>query len=191
MYKAVINDNYLCHYNKNHSKANGQFVSGDGDGDGISNDHANQNKKKIANEVMKRSLKGESYKNIKGDISKGTWKNNAGVNLKFVSPKGLKSGYWIDANTGKRASAGNQWRQVPKEFRKRERGKALFWVGVAAVTYGTIQAGIDTIQAVKEKKYREQKQEEAERKAAEFVERLKQDMWREAASKAKFAGGDW
>jgi len=46
MYKAVFNDNYLCHYNKNHSKANGQFVSGDGDGDGISNDHANQNKKK-------------------------------------------------------------------------------------------------------------------------------------------------
>lgn len=31
---------YLIHYNKNHSKANGQFVSGDGDGDGIVNDHA-------------------------------------------------------------------------------------------------------------------------------------------------------
>ena len=44
MYKAVINDNYLCHYNKNHSKANGQFVSGDGDGDGIANDHAQRNK---------------------------------------------------------------------------------------------------------------------------------------------------
>ena len=36
--------NYLIHYNKNHSKANGQFVSGDGDGDGISNDHSNQRK---------------------------------------------------------------------------------------------------------------------------------------------------
>ena len=33
---------YLIHYNKNHSKANGQFISGDGDGDGISNDHKNQ-----------------------------------------------------------------------------------------------------------------------------------------------------
>lgn len=33
---------YLIHYNKNHSKANGQFVSGDGDGDGISNDHAHR-----------------------------------------------------------------------------------------------------------------------------------------------------
>ena len=29
---------YLVHYNKNHSKANGQFVSGDGDGDGQVND---------------------------------------------------------------------------------------------------------------------------------------------------------
>lgn len=42
MYKAVFNDNYLCHYNKNHSKTNGQFTSGDGDGDGISNDHAHR-----------------------------------------------------------------------------------------------------------------------------------------------------
>lgn len=46
MYKAVINDNYLCHFNKNHSPKNGQFTSGDGDGDGIANDHANQKEKK-------------------------------------------------------------------------------------------------------------------------------------------------
>jgi len=46
MHKAVFNDNYLCHYNKNHSKANGQFTSGDGDGDGIVNDQVNQRKKK-------------------------------------------------------------------------------------------------------------------------------------------------
>lgn len=45
MYKAVLtSDTYLVHYNKNHSKANGQFTSGDGDGDGITNDHANQRK---------------------------------------------------------------------------------------------------------------------------------------------------
>ncbi len=35
---------YLIHFNKNHSKSNGQFVSGDGDGDGVVNDHANQKK---------------------------------------------------------------------------------------------------------------------------------------------------
>lgn len=45
MYKAVLaSDTYLVHYNKNHSKANGQFTSGDGDGDGIADDHANQRK---------------------------------------------------------------------------------------------------------------------------------------------------
>lgn len=33
---------YLIHYNKNHSTKNGQFISGDGDGDGIPNDHKNQ-----------------------------------------------------------------------------------------------------------------------------------------------------
>lgn len=30
---------YLIHYNKNHSKKNGQFVSGDGDGDGRGDEH--------------------------------------------------------------------------------------------------------------------------------------------------------
>lgn len=47
MYKAIsMTTPYLMHYNKNHSKANGQFTSGDGDGDGIANDHANQAKSK-------------------------------------------------------------------------------------------------------------------------------------------------
>jgi len=36
---------YLIHFNKNHSKANGQFISGDGDSDGIVNDHAHRSKK--------------------------------------------------------------------------------------------------------------------------------------------------
>ena len=30
---------YLIHFNKNHSKANGQFTSGDGDGDGRGDEH--------------------------------------------------------------------------------------------------------------------------------------------------------
>lgn len=36
--------NYLIHFNQNHSSKNGQFTSGDGDGDGIRNDHANARK---------------------------------------------------------------------------------------------------------------------------------------------------
>ena len=57
MYKAIVNDNYLCHYNQNHSKSNGQFISGDGDGDGIVNDHANRKKKGFSNTPKGRALK--------------------------------------------------------------------------------------------------------------------------------------
>lgn len=35
---------YLVHYNKNHNPKTGQFAPGDGDGDGVSNDHANRSK---------------------------------------------------------------------------------------------------------------------------------------------------
>lgn len=45
---------YLIHYNKNHSKANGQFVSGDGDGDGIVND--NKNGKNSKNDWKKKPI---------------------------------------------------------------------------------------------------------------------------------------
>lgn len=38
---------YLIHYNKNHSKTNGQFVSGDGDGDGITNDQHHKKESKV------------------------------------------------------------------------------------------------------------------------------------------------
>ena len=30
---------YLIHFNKNHSSKNGQFISGDGDGDGVADEH--------------------------------------------------------------------------------------------------------------------------------------------------------
>lgn len=40
MYKAVITtNNELMHFNKNHSHADGKFISGDGDGDGVVDDH--------------------------------------------------------------------------------------------------------------------------------------------------------
>ena len=35
---------YLMHFNMNHSPKNGQFIRGDGDGDGIIDDHRNQKK---------------------------------------------------------------------------------------------------------------------------------------------------
>ena len=45
---------YLVHFNKNHSPKNGQFISGDGDGDGVTDDHHNYktNKLQVASGVL-------------------------------------------------------------------------------------------------------------------------------------------
>ena len=43
---------YLVHFNKNHDKK-GQFTYGDGDGDGIVDDHANQNKEGAGGKIKK------------------------------------------------------------------------------------------------------------------------------------------
>lgn len=61
MYKAVTTT-YLMHFNKNHSKANGQFVSGDGDGDGIANDHANQRKEKSSGQNLRNTINANKKK---------------------------------------------------------------------------------------------------------------------------------
>jgi hypothetical protein len=77
---------YLIHYNKNHSKANGQFVSGDGDGDGIANDHANQ-KKKLLTWKYSTSTKehAENTKNVgKRQISSGVALAAAGSATAFL-----------------------------------------------------------------------------------------------------------
>ena len=51
---------YLIHYNKNHNPKNGQFTSGDGDGDGIVDDHHNyrirSNSRKGGNDYIVSSL---------------------------------------------------------------------------------------------------------------------------------------
>ena len=57
---------YLIHFNKNHSKKNGQFISGDGDGDGIPNDHAARKKEDIT--TVKKV--GNGYKQTMTTIEK-------------------------------------------------------------------------------------------------------------------------
>lgn len=51
--------NYLIHYNKNHSKKNGQFISGDGDGDGTADEHHRYSEKGIS---VKSQTKSGTYK---------------------------------------------------------------------------------------------------------------------------------
>lgn len=46
--------NYLIHFNKNHSSSTGQFISGDGDGDGVVNDHSHRSGNGSSEKVMSR-----------------------------------------------------------------------------------------------------------------------------------------
>ena len=57
---------YLIHFNKNHDKL-GRFAIGDGDGDGIRDDHANQNKE-TAGQKIKRAV--DTYDSIRDDMRK-------------------------------------------------------------------------------------------------------------------------
>ena len=76
---------YLIHYNKNHSKSNGQFVSGDGDGDGRVNDRA---AKKAQKEKDRAKLKATRRKIIRDQ--KNAWKKKS---------KGEKAGVILGATT--------------------------------------------------------------------------------------------
>ena len=84
---------YIIHYNKNHSKSNGQFVSGDGDGDGIANDHANQKKREHRNAANMRTNGKKMLK--KGIIMKGVAKTMQAAS--FVS--GYMAGKVSDKET--------------------------------------------------------------------------------------------
>lgn len=55
---------YLIHFNKNHDKL-GRFAIGDGDGDGIRDDHANQ-EKETAGQKIKRAV--DTYDSVRSDI---------------------------------------------------------------------------------------------------------------------------
>ena len=76
-YKIVRNDNYLMHFNKNHSKANGQFISGDGDDDGIIDDHHNYSRNKRG---------ATSGSNIKSTTAKSTSAKSTNTNKKKIDP---------------------------------------------------------------------------------------------------------
>lgn len=68
-YKYTFNNdqNYLMHFNKNHSPKDGKFTSGDGDGDGQINDHAHRIKmqKKLNKALKKAEIASEAYEKSK------------------------------------------------------------------------------------------------------------------------------
>lgn len=131
---------YLIHYNKNHNPKNGQFAPGDGNGDGIVNDHANRKKANDSKDYYVTSSGEKIRKPVKEKegkytISNVTRKNNAGIRLAYVSPNNiLREGYWINADTGEKASAGNQWWASPDDTAAKEYGKSMFQMGIRDTT---------------------------------------------------------
>lgn len=88
---------YLVHFNQNHSSKNGQFISGDGDGDGISNDHANQGKKKERKPITQRQAKVMNT-NSKKNIKSGAVMLGVATGLAFVSRVSSAIAYETDSN---------------------------------------------------------------------------------------------
>lgn len=89
---------YLVHYNRNHDKKSGRFTYGDGDGDGIRDDHSHQKDKetvgekvrkavdtydRVTEESRNRSLRNERYKVSKGDLRR----QQAEISSKTTSAK--------------------------------------------------------------------------------------------------------
>ena len=70
---------YLIHFNKNHSSSTGQFISGDGDGDGVIDDHHNYKKNKLvskfsgenARENLRKAGTYKVHKMVDKELKKG------------------------------------------------------------------------------------------------------------------------
>lgn len=151
---------YLIHYNKNHSKANGQFVSGDGDGDGVANDHKNQ-KKELTSAEKKAKERAQLKRTRKKII------NQQKQYLKDNSPV-------------------EQFKKLPKK-EKKARVKAGIIITAASLATAAAVGAAYCISERNEKIRNEQNQQ----RAREWVEKVNQIKWSEAASKAKNIGGDW
>ena len=115
---------YLIHFNGNHSSKNGQFVSGDGDKDGVIDDHHNYARNK--NKGMKGDKPAKPLKVENARVSK-VYKTKKGKEIAYVSPNSiLRKGYWADNKTGKRLVGRTLFRSAPKELQGREFAKGLF-----------------------------------------------------------------
>lgn len=129
---------YLIHFNGNHSSKNGQFVSGDGDKDGVIDDHHNYARNK--NKGTKGDKPGTPVAKIDHPHSK-VYTTKKGKGVVYVSPNGLKTGYWADAKTGKRLIGRTLFRSAPQEYRAKEAMKRLAYQGISDVASMHQKAG--------------------------------------------------
>ena len=108
---------YLIHYNKNHSPKNGQFVSGDGDGDGIVNDQHHKKESKVYSAKIKNYKKGNAFRDPY-----------------YIDKNGNKRSYMSYKEMPVEVQAAEKTRAKGKQFAKKLGGLTLSAVGAAAVT---------------------------------------------------------
>ena len=68
-YSSMDYSEYLMHFNKNHDKKSGRFSFGDGDGDGVRDDHSKQSKKQSTSDGSKKTIVVASPKNPRNPFS--------------------------------------------------------------------------------------------------------------------------
>ena len=117
---------YLIHYNKNHSKSNGQFVSGDGDGDGIVNDNINKTHNADGRKKGVYSAKVENYK-----------KGNAFRDPYYIDKRGNKRSYQSYKEMPVEAQTAEKARAKGKKIAKKVAGVAVSAVGSVALAVGS------------------------------------------------------
>ncbi len=154
---------YLIHFNKLHSKKNGQFISGDGDGDGVVNDHASQKKSNLKyvspNNPFRKGYwmdvntgkKAGFGAQLQGtpDEFKGKEFGKSMLNLGIlttVSTAAQVGKAYIKATSGKRSIFGKK--KDPVEFNGKEFGKTMLNLGIITTTTVAAKVGQQFIQQV-------------------------------------------
>ena len=80
---------YLRHMNENHSPKTGQFISGDGDGDGITKDHKNQRSFNSTKASRISKTVSEGSRNLSSNLNSFSKKQNSRADLSNLSNKEL------------------------------------------------------------------------------------------------------
>lgn len=141
VYKAVITtNNELMHFNKNHSRHNGQFISGDGDGDGVVDDHNEGVGKKAFNTYKKvtTNMSMVNYASQKAADNRKAKKQ--GINQTVTKPGKVKVKDMNPAELNKYGS-----RQIKKGIGFFATGLGLEFLGKTAMVvsedYGMVVGG--------------------------------------------------
>jgi hypothetical protein len=108
---------YLIHFNRNHSPKNGQFTSGDGDGDGASDERGRHGRYKpeaigTNGNQSSVSIDGNDFQQKVYEFQQKAQKFAIKGGLKLS----VKAGTWITGKAFVRTKLGKQYNQIKKDW---------------------------------------------------------------------------